>query len=222
MHQITALSAAELPVLFARHLLLLSQNGIVILPEDVPRLNEMLAASPELPALMEVESAEMRFNDRRALLRRLMTQLGNEMKAAGVVRTPPEPGGGMMPGQSPDPTVWANGTHLQRVAETVHAELDEVAALADMASFAEGGPLQRELTGLGWLYTEDELAQLLHVSRETVRSWRRKRQHFEWIKIGQRNGTIRYTERGIRAFFAAHLQNVDLPALRPNSTFSGQ
>ena len=175
------------------------EQGIVFNSEDLPRLDELLAKGVASGAIAEG-------TPRVPAIRAAMNMLGAELVAAGVQR---DLGPAILPDAvSPEPQTWADGTVLQRMAQTVLMELDEDAAVDAIGRWAEGGPTQRELTGLGYLYKEKEVAELLKVSLPTLRAWRQHRRHLEFVKFGMQ-GTVRYTERGIRAFFAAYTQKVD-------------
>ena len=174
-------------------------QGVVFAVDDLPRINELLAHRA-------AQYSEFGGQERLAELRTILDSVAGEIIASGVVR---DIGPVVIPdASSPDPDVWANGTVLQRVSETVLRELDEDAAIASIANWAQGGPQIREVTGLGWLYTEKEMSELTTVTVSTLRNWRASRKNFEFVKFGP-NGTLRYTERGIRAFFEMHVQRAE-------------
>lgn len=184
---------------YARHRDALADAGVRLLPEDIPRINEIVGADP---ALIDADAItgepEHRMRAFRVIVRNAMTRTAQELLAAGVDRSSsPDPVGL----GTPAPDVWSNGTALHRVAHTVMAELDAAAAVDSM-----GGelPRLREISGLGRLFTIEEMAEMLQVSAPTLAAWRREGLHFEYLKFPGGRGLVRYTERGVRAFFTAH------------------
>ncbi len=177
------------------------QQGIRLIPDDVPRLNEIFAALPGTPALLsEPGDPELARRARKDVVLAALTQLAAELAAAGVYRTAEQT---PMQGTSPEPDVWANGVALQRVAETALRELDELAAIASLGNW-QGGADIREITGVGLLIDEQGMSELTGVTVSTLRLWRTNRTHFEFVKFPGQRGPVRYTERGIRAFFDVH------------------
>lgn len=184
---------------YARHRDALAASGVRLIPDDIARINELVAADPGLAeADAVVDDDEHRMRLFRACVRRAMTEVAKEILASGVDRS-------LAPQYnvlgSPEPSIWANGATLQRVAETALQELDELAAVASMNPVTAQ---LRSISGLGTLYTIEEVADLLRVTPTTLAQWRREAKFFEFIKFPGGRGLVRYTERGIRAFFANH------------------
>lgn len=188
---------------FARLHSTLAVQNFRLIADDMPRILATIELDPAIDSYV-IEGNEMATRiAAKQIITRAVNTVARALIAEGVDRS--ERTSTALPGQSPEPHLWPNGIVFQRVAETALQELD---TLHDLATLTSADAPPRFITELGVLLTEVELADLAQVSVNTLRSWRVKHEHFEFVKWPGSRGTIRYTERGVRAFFAAHLHTV--------------
>lgn len=184
--------------------------GVHFTADDLPALNAELAAHPA-PAMTPTELAhpdadQILLDARRRAVSDAVRAVAVDYIARGITRSAPTEE--QRPALTPDPIAWPDGSTFHRTIETAMHEITANDALLAAAAAAGKEP-PYTLPELGRLFTEQDVADLFSLSLASLRAWRAKDLHFEWIKFASGRGTVRYTERGLVAFCEQHLHRAE-------------